>query len=562
MAPVESLLDIWRWSDAVAIAAIPSKKFVATFLPAKPPTSVVGLPATSILHHVLGPLGVTHTTIITTKTCADQADATIVSSFHFITTFQRSQLTIRLGSRRGRYESDSDSDYSRSPPRRNRRKSLGEKALDAAGLGGVAAALTGRKDKDDHHDRHRSRSRRRRDSRSRSRSRSQDNKKKFQQAAKAAVTAAVIEGWRTRKEPGGIAGQGKRVMTAALGAAGINGAMDRDPEKHSTRHTIESALGGLASSRLINGQRESSRSRSRAKDGKEEGSGIGGVASAAGLAALAGKAFENYRSKSRDRGRARRDSYDSYDSRSPSPVGRKKRSKSVTERITAGFDKGMAKLGLGDSENHHPKYAKDKSGNRHISDDEPDYRSRPRGGGKDDDDSSTDSGFSSSEEERKAKKMRGKEYITAGLATVATIHAAHNIYQSAHAGRARHKKVLEGKMTPEEARRLKSKALLQDAASVGLATLGIKGAVSEWKEVNEKRRECHEAKENLQKRREHHQAKLRRRASSTGGRNSEPDYHRYQSDNDDYGYDPVPRYRDDNPYASGGLPPPPMGARY
>jgi len=81
--------------------------------------------------------------------------------------------------------------------------------------------------------------------------------------------------------------------------------------------------------------------------------------------------------------------------------------------------------------------------------------------------------------------MRGKQLITAGLATVATIHAAHNVYQSIEKRDARHKAVQEGEMTPEEARKLKAKATLQDVASVAIAALGIKGALSEIKEANE-----------------------------------------------------------------------------
>jgi hypothetical protein len=74
--------------------------------------------------------------------------------------------------------------------------------------------------------------------------------------------------------------------------------------------------------------------------------------------------------------------------------------------------------------------------------------------------------------------MKGKQFLTAGLATVATIHAANNVYQSIEKRKARNKLVESGKMTEEEAKKLKSKALLQDAASVGIALLGIKGAVS------------------------------------------------------------------------------------
>jgi hypothetical protein len=51
----------------------------------------------------------------------------------------------------------------------------------------------------------------------------------------------------------------------------------------------------------------------------------------------------------------------------------------------------------------------------------------------------------------------------------------------------RHRLVAEGEMTPEEARKKQTKAWIQDAAAVGIAALGIKGAFSEWKEMNEQR---------------------------------------------------------------------------
>ena len=90
-------------------------------------------------------------------------------------------------------------------------------------------------------------------------------------------------------------------------------------------------------------------------------------------------------------------------------------------------------------------------------------------GGKDDDESDTSS---SSALENKRKKMRGKELLTAGLATVATIHAAHGVYQSMEGSEKRHKLVAEGEMSPEEARKKRSKAWLQDAAAVGIEALG------------------------------------------------------------------------------------------
>ena len=458
---------------------------------------------------------------------------------------------------------------------------MSEQALGAVGLGGAAAALAKLRGRQESPSRSPSRDGRRAQSRSRrgrhdesySRSRSRtpprakssDHKKKITQAAKAAATAGVIEAWRARKEPGGFAGQGKRILTAAIGAAGIDGAISgKDPEHHSTRHTIEAALGGLAGSRLINGQREQSRSRSKVR-GEEHKSGtdIGGIASAAGIAALAGKAFNDYRSKSRGR-EENRDG-----SRSPE---RRSRSKSVSEYITRGVDGAMAKLGLGNPKEHDPKFAegRDSRRRRYSSDDDDYYRSRPRGGGaeeqsrprgggaedqqlqkkKNSSDSDDTDHYSSDNEVKKQRKIRNKALLTGGLATVATIHAIANVHGSMEKGKERHKKVAEGKMSVEEARKKKSKALLQDAASVGIAAIGIKSAASEWKELKEKREEYNNSCHRLEEKREHRRQKLLRSKSNS------------QSDGDlqsRYEYEDTYYYRDDNPYNTGVMSPPPMG---
>ena len=174
--------------------------------------------------------------------------------------------------------------------------------------------------------------------------------------------------------------------------------------------------------------------------------------------------------------------------------------------------------------------------------------------------SSNSSDLSSSEEERRRKKMRGKEYLTAGLATVATIHAAHSVYQSVEKRKKRQKEVLEGTMSPEEAAKKKRKATLQDAASIGIAALGIKGAVSEWKEMKEQRDECVEFEHSRQEHREKRERKVQeKRNQSRGGgngayRHSDPNLAYYPN-----GYAAGPRYQDGNPYSAGALPPPPMG---
>jgi hypothetical protein len=70
------------------------------------------------------------------------------------------------------------------------------------------------------------------------------------------VVAGAAEAFRSRKEPGGWSGpRGERVLTAALAAAGVDGALGQDPDRHGKRHVIKSALAGLAANRVINGSR-------------------------------------------------------------------------------------------------------------------------------------------------------------------------------------------------------------------------------------------------------------------------------------------------------------------
>lgn len=548
----------------------------------------------------------------------------------------------------------SDEETVKGDKKKSRRKSIVESALGLAGLGAAAKAVSGNKSRsrrgsDDSFDDSRSR-------RSRSRGgsgKAPEGAAKFQQAAKAALLAGATEAFRVRNEPGGWGGdKGKRILTAAIGAGGIDAAADRDPDKKSKRHILEAVVGGLAGNRLINGSRSTveddgkssrggrSRSRSRGPSGGGGGAGLAALATA-GLGALAGKKLldsRNDRSRSRSRGgdrsrsrggdRRRKGSPDSYDSRSPSPKRGKdrKRSKSVTDFARKGLASGLAALGIGEAaeagksresvreveETHIRRTRRGGGGSRRGSGSDEDHggsrRSRDAGGyaesrgdpygdpryadsrssnvdsrsggggrsarqkdgqrnkriaeGKQSPSDSDSSLGSSSGDEKRIKKMKGKQLLTAGLATVATIHAAHNIYQSMEKRDARHKAVQEGEMTPEEARKLKAKATLQDAASVGIAALGIKGAISEIKEANEMRHECREFRE---KKEERHKKRLERQKKSSSNRGSEGGGNRRKSNGyiqapyDDR-YDRGPRYIDDNPYYStSALPAPPVG---
>jgi hypothetical protein len=160
--------------------------------------------------------------------------------------------------------------------------------------------------------------------------------------------------------------------------------------------------------------------------------------------------------------------------------------------------------------------------------------------------------------------MKGKQILTTGLAAVATIHAAHNVYQSMEKRSARRKAVREGRLSPEEAKKLKTKALLQDAASVGIAALGIKGAISELKEAREMRHEVLEWREEKEAR---HKRRIERQKRLTHGSDEDDDDYDYDGGavvarrNRADGwvaagpprigrYDDGPRYMDGNPYAT------------
>jgi len=168
---------------------------------------------------------------------------------------------------------------------------------------------------------------------------------------------------------------------------------------------------------------------------------------------------------------------------------------------------------------------------------------------------------SSSEDEKVKKKSRKRLGLSGGLATIATIHAGHTVYQSVEKRQARKRAVREGTISREEAQKHKTRDRLQDAASVGLAALGIKGAYSEWKEMKEsvqERKEQEEARKRHSRKRE-----ARRRKMSLVGMsdaqfsNSAPNLgEHYQGPDGPYmsGANGAPpsmntmHYYDDNPY--------------
>jgi hypothetical protein len=95
--------------------------------------------------------------------------------------------------------------------------------------------------------------------------------------------------------------------------------------------------------------------------------------------------------------------------------------------------------------------------------------------------------------------------------------------------------------------------MLQDAASVGIAALGIKGALSELKEARELSHECKEWQEEKTKR---HEKRLKRQKGGHHGGGSDDGSDRSSSQDR---YEEGPRYIDGNPYGPAALPAPPVG---
>jgi hypothetical protein len=150
-----------------------------------------------------------------------------------------------------------------------------------------------------------------------------------------------------------------------------------------------------------------------------------------------------------------------------------------------------------------------------------------RGGRRSSSSSSSDLG-SSTDDEKRCKSIARKKWITGGLATVATVHAAAKVYSSIEAHDKRIEKVLKGEMSPQEAQKKKRQTRWQDAAAIAIAALGIKSAMSEWTEVQEQQ---HEHQELLQSREERHRKRMER-ARRKAREDTERRRHDYDSGDD------------------------------
>jgi hypothetical protein len=135
---------------------------------------------------------------------------------------------------------------------------------------------------------------------------------------------------------------------------------------------------------------------------------------------------------------------------------------------------------------------------------------------------------STTDDEKKCKKIARKKWITGGLAAVATVHAASKVYSSIEAHDKRVRQVALGEISPEEAAKKKKQARWQDAAAIAIAALGIKGAISEWSEVQEQQHEHQELLESREQRHKRRMEHKRRKAKEDAERRRQG----YDSDDD------------------------------
>ncbi|KAJ5408070.1 hypothetical protein N7509_001953 [Penicillium cosmopolitanum] len=332
-------------------------------------------------------------------------------------------------------------------------------------------------------------------------------------AALPLVAAGAAEALRARKEPGEWKGdKGKHVLTAAV----TNGLVNKDPSKPQKHHIMDTTLHGLREGAP---NREERAELQRRVGGSRTSSNLKKVA-VAGVVAFAGK--ELYDRYGRSRSVARDYSDDPYSS--------KKRSQSVSDDR----HRGMKSPDYEESDDQRSTRYKDRNGQSNQWESYPsrdrDYRNwdygsdgysdsdmennyhgddygrqqssrdlaRPRSLNRYPDNhphgdwssSEGDSDLELAQMKRKMeKKMDRDVLLTSGLATAATVHAAHKVYGSVNKRKQRAAQLEDGEITADEARKERIKANTIDAASIGLAALGIKGAYGEWKEANDNRKE-------------------------------------------------------------------------
>jgi len=93
---------------------------------------------------------------------------------------------------------------------------------------------------------------------------------------------------------------------------------------------------------------------------------------------------------------------------------------------------------------------------------------------------SDDEHYDSAAELKKRAKRRKDTLLTAGLATITTVAAGNGIYQNAKLYHARKNAVQDGEMCSHELEKLKTKATLMNAFSLGVVAIGLNNVRLGW----------------------------------------------------------------------------------
>lgn len=323
-------------------------------------------------------------------------------------------------------------------------------------------------------------------------------------AALPLVAAGAAEALRARKEPGQWKGEkGKHVLTAAFN----NGLINKDPSKPHHHHIMDTTLRGLKDGAPSREERAALQRRVGRVGGSRTSSNLKKVAVAGAVAFVGKELYDRYgrsqpmardyngdysRSKKRSqdfsdeghRGIKSADHEENDDQRSAKGEDRDDQSDNREGYSTDGDpDSDMENNNRGDD------YGRQQSSRDpeqpHSSNRYPDNHRR-RGWSNSEYDS--DLGYSSDEKEKERRRNRDM-MLTSGLATAASVHAAHRVYGSLNKRKQRSARLEGGEITADEARKERLRANTIDVASLGLAALGITGAYGKWKEANEQRTE-------------------------------------------------------------------------
>lgn len=119
-------------------------------------------------------------------------------------------------------------------------------------------------------------------------------------------------------------------------------------------------------------------------------------------------------------------------------------------------------------------------------------------------DSSSDSdadSIISSDEERQRSKARKQTLLAACLATVTSIAAGNNIYQSTKAHAARKKQLEDGKLSEYEAAELKRKGRKMDLISLGVAAVCLNNTKNGWRTMERQQEQARTTRNKYEKER-------------------------------------------------------------